>query len=83
MRRFPPLCLVRALRPLHCPQPGTIGRVASYFEDGGVGVVQANDEDVLFIPTRAACELAWLEVVGYAAPYTPEFVAQTLDDVAP
>lgn len=60
MRRFPPACLVRALRPLHTPAPGTTGLVWSYTEDGKLSVLQTPQS-----PVRAYCDPAWLEVVGY------------------
>lgn len=69
MVRFPPGCLVMANRPLLCPIPGSIGVVFSYFEDGGLTILQHPESDL-----RAQCQPDWLEVVGYRGDLTPEKV---------
>jgi len=74
---FPPSCVVKANRDLHCPAPGTLGIVQSYQEkDDGtevIGVIQEPDGVI-----RAQCQRDWLEVVGYRLPCTPAWVDKVL-----
>ena len=78
MCAFPPMCLVRATRPLLCPAPGTTGIVVSYFEDGTLTVVQDPSSGV-----RTQCQSDWLEVVGYHSGMTPEWVRKVLGSAEP
>ncbi len=75
MRIFPPLCLVRATRPLRCPAPGTVGYVYSYLEDGALYVVQSPESAI-----KAQCEQDWLSVVGYHHGMDRAWVAAILGD---
>lgn len=79
MLRFPPMCVVRATRPLRIPALGTVGIVATLVEpsernpDGLVGVLQSPDADV-----RGHCEPSCLEVVGYHRGLTREVISAIL-----
>lgn len=80
MIKFPPSCLVKANRPLHCPQEGTVGIVTSYNEadiehpNGKLSVRQFPDATV-----RSQCLPEWLEVVGYYKNLTPERIKEILN----
>lgn len=82
MRRFPPFCRVQAIVPLVIPAPGTIGVVVSYGEpvsgmpDGWIGVAPLCDIEGL----RAQCVADQLEVINYAAGWTPERVNAVLSE---
>jgi hypothetical protein len=73
MLKFPPSCVVKANRPLHCPAPGGFAIVTSYFEpseekpNGLISVRNGPEGD-----TRHQCQPEWLEVVGYWQGVTPE-----------
>lgn len=71
--RFPPSCVVRPLRPLHVPAWGTFGIVASYHEDGTIGVLQKPDGRVL-----AQCPLDAIEPVFWWRGWTPHRVREVL-----
>ncbi|MBY0561548.1 hypothetical protein [Hyphomicrobium sp.] len=73
---FPPLCVVRANRPLRIPEPGRFAVVAGYIE-ADIGVCRL--EDMLAqVPEidRGMCEPDWLEIVGYRDYMTPAYVAR-------
>lgn len=77
--RFPPSCLVRAVRPLACPAPDTIGLVASYAEPDHnfpMGAVAVRQDPKA--AARFECDPHALEVVGYWHGLTPAVVAQIL-----
>jgi len=73
MRRFPPACHVRAIRPLLCPAAGETAQVCSYWEDGRVGVAHPGQP-------RHLCQPEWLEVVGYHDGQDEAWVAAVLDE---
>lgn len=82
IQRFPPECLVRATRPLHCPAPGHVGVLVSWMDpedkegcrEGLVSVVDCPTDP----GTRGAAQPSWLKVVGYHAGMTPEWIAGML-----
>lgn len=63
MLKFPPVCTVKANRPLDCPQQGKTGEVISYHDDGTVSV--GGVSFIFDTPIKANCKTEWLEVVGY------------------
>lgn len=73
--RFPPGCLVRAKpeKQLMVPAPGTLGIVLSYYENGGVSVLQGPDS-----PIRVQCEADWLELAACRAGQEPDDVRRVL-----
>lgn len=77
---FPPGCLVRPLRALKVPAPGTVGIVHSWLEPtpqqphGALFVRQTPDDSV-----GGGCEPTWLEVVGYHNGLTPEVMSYFLN----
>lgn len=73
MIKFPPSCVVKAVRTLVCPSPGRVGIVSSYFEDGLISVRSTPDGD-----TNHQCNSEWLEVVGYRQGITPKVVKEIL-----
>lgn len=77
--KFPPLCLVKANRPLHCPAPGTVAFVASYNEcsESPVSTVQHPGSHLI-----VQCSTDWLEVVGYRPGLRPEDVRAMIEKIA-
>lgn len=85
LRRLPPHCVVRGLRPLMAPAPGHLGIVVTYRENGMVTVVHHPSERDS-IPTgyvRGACDPDWLEAVAFSDGLTLEVVAAILDGEGP
>lgn len=70
MRRFPPACYVRPLRPLVCPR--VEGVIFSYTEDGQVSVIEEGNA------TRGFCNPNWLEYVR-PGKVTPQQIAEWLN----
>lgn len=71
MRKLPPACTVRPLRPLVCPKRE--GEVYSYTDDGSVSVVEFGN------PVRGFCDPDWLEFVK-PARISREQIAAWLDE---
>jgi len=81
MLKFPPSCLVKANRPLHCPAPDKVGIVTSYTEpdeehSNGQISVRAHPDAVI----RFQCDPECLEVVGYWRGLTPEKVQEYMEE---
>ena len=76
LRRLPPNCIVRGLRPLMVPWPGHFGIVVSYRERGTVTVIHHPSERELVTTgdVRAECDPDWLETVAFCRGLTPEAV---------
>ncbi len=71
MLRYPPSCVVRAVRPLYCPAPDEIAIVSGYSPSGDrVSVIAAPTQ-----PRRIWCRESWLEVVDYWNGVTPDFLS--------
>lgn len=68
--KFPPDCKVRCTRRLLIPEPGTLGIVCSYTEDGCVSVLSPERG------VRAFCHPDDLEVVSYRKGLTPEDIRE-------
>ncbi len=82
LRQFPPLCMVRANKPLLCPGPGQIGFVKGVAEtEKGEIVIEVAIRPEDGHPV-AGCSPDWLEVVGYCGKITPERVAAVLEGLS-
>ena len=78
LRRFPPQAKVRTVPgvALNCPPPGSYGLVVIWKPDLLTVISPA-------VSFAAECRPDQLEVMEYVEPFTPDFMARVLPDVAP